>query len=277
MGEQEGSLCTAGLGALTSPKFPEELYLTKLPSFLPFQRSVPLPEMSGFLRKLSLGLARLPARPARLPTRLPLPSSAQAQTIDAASARLLAPLTRFCSSLTDKTAEREIYNGILSTQIKLVKGFSLLTSCVGLGCQPILLTQVANSGGQAVTAVAVGAFFSFFTFATPLLIHSVAKKYVTKLYYNQVEDKYTAVVYNLFVRPKKIEFKLSDVEIPHTPGMFVTFKANNVPLFVESSQFSDLRHYGKLMGYDKPLDLLWDRELDMTKAMADRKRKESSS
>ena len=30
----------------------------------------------------------------------------------------------------------------------------------------------------------------------------------------KVEDKYTAVVYNFFVRPKKIEFKLDDVNVP---------------------------------------------------------------
>ena len=29
-----------------------------------------------------------------------------------------------------------------------------------------------------------------------------------------MEDKYTAVVYNFFVRPKKIEFKLDDVNVP---------------------------------------------------------------
>jgi hypothetical protein len=39
--------------------------------------------------------------------------------------------------------------------------------------------------------VASGAFLSFFTFATPLLIHSFSKKYVTKLYYNQVSCLYS--------------------------------------------------------------------------------------
>ena len=59
----------------------------------------------------------------------------------------------------------------------------------------------------------------------------------------------------MFVRPKKIEFRVSDVDVPDIPGMFTTFKAGNVPLFVEMNQFNDLRHYGKIMGYDKPLDL----------------------
>eukprot|EP00092_Neocalanus_flemingeri_P016777 GFUD01018146.1.p1 GENE.GFUD01018146.1~~GFUD01018146.1.p1 ORF type:complete len:249 (-),score=58.98 GFUD01018146.1:113-859(-) len=179
-------------------------------------------------------------------------------------------LSRWCHS-SPKEADQEIYNGIISTQIKLVKSFSLMTSCIGLAFQPILYTY---SSANAAVVVGAGVFLSFFTFATPLLIHSISKKYVTKLYYNQVEDKYTAVVYSIFIQPKKIEFKVSDVEVPDIPGMFTTFKANSVPLFVEGSQFRDLNHYGKIMGYDKPLDLMWDKELDMTKSEAESRRKQ---
>ena len=38
--------------------------------------------------------------------------------------------------------EQTIYKGILSAQIKLVKSFSLMTSAIGLSCQPFLLYQV---------------------------------------------------------------------------------------------------------------------------------------
>ena len=178
-------------------------------------------------------------------------------------------LSRWCHN-ESKEAGKEIYNGILSTQIKLVKSFSLMTSFIGIAFQPILYTY---SSANAAVVLGAGAFLSFFTFATPLLIHSVSKKYVTKLYYNQVEDKYTAVVYNIFIRPKKIEFKIKDVEVSDIPGMFTTFKANSVPLFVEGSQFNDITHYGKIMGYDKPIDLMWDKDLDMTKSEAEARRK----
>ena len=73
--------------------------------------------------------------------------------------------------------------------------------------------------------VGAGAFLDFFTFVTPLLIHSFAKKYVTKPYYNHVDDKYTAVIFSFFLKPKRVEI----------PGPFCTFKANSVPLFVEGS------------------------------------------
>jgi len=180
-------------------------------------------------------------------------------------------ISRLCHRQTSDP-DREIYNGILSTQIKLVKGFSLTTSCIGLACQPVLLSY--SSHANAAIILGAGAFLSFFTFATPLLIHTVSKKYVTKLYYNQVEDKYTAVVYNLLLRPKKIEFKLDDVDVPDVPGMFTTFKARNVPLFVEGSAFHDPWHYGKLMGYDKPIEFRWDSEMNCTKSEADARRKQ---
>ena len=38
--------------------------------------------------------------------------------------------------------EHTIYKGILSAQIKLVKSFSLMTSVIGLSCQPFLLYQI---------------------------------------------------------------------------------------------------------------------------------------
>ncbi len=176
----------------------------------------------------------------------------------------------------DNSGEVEVYKGILSAQIKLVKGFSLTTSLIGLACQPVIYykAQTAQSLGLVV---ATGAFISFFTFATPFLIHFVSKKYVTALYYNSQDDSYTAVTYGILLRPKKvrpnslsfreninypfcsfqIKFRLRDVQVPDIPGMFTTFKAGNVPLFVDGQQFYQPQHFGKIMGYDKPLNLRW--------------------
>ncbi len=151
----------------------------------------------------------------------------------------------------DPDGQKEIYNGILSTQIKLVRSFSLMTSLIGVAAQPILFLKMEN----AALAFSAGAFFSFFTFGTPLLVHAVSKKYVTRLYYDKASDVYTAVTYSLFLRPKETKFRASDVTRPEIPSMFTTFKANDVPLFVDSSCFENPKHYGKIMGYDKPIDL----------------------
>jgi len=152
--------------------------------------------------------------------------------------------------------EMTIYHGILSTQIKLVKSFSLMTSIIGLGCQPLIYLKVSAAGSASLpVVVAGGAFLSFFTFATPLLIHWVSKKYVTEMLYNRIENTYTAVTYSFLLRRKQITFKASDVTIPNIPGMFTTFQVNGNSLFVDADSFQSAKHYGKLMGYDKPLDI----------------------
>jgi hypothetical protein len=97
--------------------------------------------------------------------------------------------------------DRTIYQGILATQIKLVKSFSLLTSMIGISCQPVLMQQ--NNAHLAIMAGA-GIFLSFFTFATPILIHWISKKYVTELNYNKLDDTYTAVTYSLLLRRKEV-------------------------------------------------------------------------
>ena len=60
-----------------------------------------------------------------------------------------------------------------------------------------------QSANIAVMAGA-GAFLSFFTLATPILIHHISKKYVTQLNYNKLEDTYTAITYNFFLRKKEV-------------------------------------------------------------------------
>lgn len=82
----------------------------------------------------------------------------------------------------------------------------------------IALFLFLQSGQNVGVFLAAGAFFSFFTFVTPLLIHAVSKKYVTELYYNKKDDSYTAVTISLLLRPKKVldllRLKLCDVEHP---------------------------------------------------------------
>lgn len=146
----------------------------------------------------------------------------------------------------------EIYHGILSTQIRMIKMFSLSTSCLGLMVQPILLQKVV--GTHMGVMIGVGSFVGFFTFVTPLLIHWITKKYVTSLEYDQEKDLYSATTLSFFLREKKIHFSVDDVKVPDVPGMFTTFLVKHQPLFVDPRMFKELEHYGRLMGYDKPID-----------------------
>ena len=100
--------------------------------------------------------------------------------------------------------DQTIYQGILSAQIKLVKGFSLTTSFISIACQPVLLMNMQQANANLAVMAGAGAFLSIFTFATPLLIHHISKKYVTELNYNKMEDSYTAITYSLFLRKKEV-------------------------------------------------------------------------
>ncbi|XP_064090549.1 transmembrane protein 70 homolog, mitochondrial-like [Macrobrachium nipponense] len=153
---------------------------------------------------------------------------------------------------------KEVYHGILTTQIRMVKVFSLSTSFIGLSMQPLLFQKVVGTG--AGLAIAAGSFIGFFTFVTPFLIHWITKKYVTRLEYDPKHDIYSATTLTFFLRERKINFKVDDVQVPTVPGIFTTFHVKNQPLFVEPRMFEDIEHYGRIMGYDKPIDFSPDED-----------------
>ncbi|GLV45666.1 uncharacterized protein CBL_02686 [Carabus blaptoides fortunei] len=148
----------------------------------------------------------------------------------------------------------QVYYGVLTQQIKAVKLVSFTTSIGGLLAQPILIKQISSMDGSLPVIIGLCSFISFFTFITPVLLHFVCKKYVTCLEYDVTNNKYIATVLSFFCRPQKIQFSVDDVKVPDVPGMFTSFHVNGRPLFVDPGLFTDPTHYGKLMGYDKPMD-----------------------
>ncbi|XP_015594989.1 transmembrane protein 70 homolog, mitochondrial isoform X1 [Cephus cinctus] len=147
----------------------------------------------------------------------------------------------------------QIYYGTLSTQIRNIKLFSLVTSISSISVQPLLIQRVAESDSIATT-IGVCAFVGFFAFVTPLLLHIVTKRYITHLYYDNDRKKYIAITYTLFLQKKKTEFTPDDVYVPDITGMFTTCLINKKPFFFDMRFFSDMGHYKKIMGYDKPID-----------------------
>ena len=138
--------------------------------------------------------------------------------------------------------EKTIYRGILSAQIKLVKSFSLMTSVIGLGCQPLIYLKVSAAGSASLPfVVAGGAFLSFFTFATPLLIHWVSKKYVTEMLYNRIENTYTAVTYSFLLRKKEVSKYLTSKDVCVCLNLFVFYvllcSCNHFRTFLQKLSF----------------------------------------
>ncbi|KAF2355236.1 TMEM70 family [Trinorchestia longiramus] len=150
---------------------------------------------------------------------------------------------------------QEIYEGLLSTQVKLIKSFSLGTSIIGVSIQPIVISHLGESMSLLVS---FSALIGMFTFVTPALIHWFTRKYVFKLRYDPQKDLYAATTLSFFLREKTIHFKPSDVTIPELPSMFTTFLVKKKPLFVDMETFKDVEHFGRIMGYDKPLNLYVD-------------------
>jgi transmembrane protein 70 len=80
--------------------------------------------------------------------------------------------------------------------------FSLLSSIAGLASQPILVQQMSNLGTPLV--VCAFGFVGFFTFVTPVLLHMITKKYVTRMYFNSDTEMYSAVCLTFFLREKMV-------------------------------------------------------------------------
>jgi transmembrane protein 70 len=162
-----------------------------------------------------------------------------------------------------------VYEGALKYQVMKLKFFSLSTSGMGLCMQPIIWTKLAESSLAANIALITTSLF--FTFGTPLLIQfGLARKYVTEIYYEPESDTYTAATYNFFNRKREIPFKVEDVVVPDVPPMLTTCMleqktssgTKKIPLFIAPNTFNDPVHYGRIMGYDKPLDFQLDEEVE---------------
>lgn len=51
-----------------------------------------------------------------------------------------------------------------------------------------------------------------------------------------------------------MQFKKSEVRLPITQKVTVTFYAKNYPLFLDPDSFQDITHYQRILGYDKPYE-----------------------
>jgi transmembrane protein 70 len=118
------------------------------------------------------------------------------------------PLSSLRLYASDKPTEPKealinVYHGPMAPQIRNVKIFSFMTTIAGVTVQPIFLDKVMTMGFNPLL-IGAWTFIGFFTFVTPFLLHFVAKKYVTDLYYNEKSEEYTAETYNFFLRKKRV-------------------------------------------------------------------------
>jgi len=148
-----------------------------------------------------------------------------------------------------------IYNGLLSTNIRRIKLFSLATSITGIAMQPMLYQKMVTAGEVSAMTLPLFGCIAIFALSTPPLLHYVTKRYIVSLAYDEKNGKYIATNYTLFGVKRKFEFTPDDVTIPTVEGMFSNLSIKGKPMFMDAKDFTDQSHYIRIMGYDKPLDL----------------------
>ncbi|XP_043227861.1 transmembrane protein 70 homolog, mitochondrial-like [Amphibalanus amphitrite] len=162
-----------------------------------------------------------------------------------------------CSASAERVADKPeplvVYRGPLTGQMKRLKVFSLFTSAVGMYVAPTVMAEMGKAGMGI--AIMMGSVMGIFTLMTPVLIHLVVRNYVTQLTYDPSSDRYTANTITLMLRTRQVEFSPADVHVPDVPGMFTTFVAKGKPLFADANHFQPIEHFGRIMGYDRPVDL----------------------
>jgi len=139
-----------------------------------------------------------------------------------------------------------VYNGTMDNTVYSVKHFSLFTSTLILCVQPILLYK-----SDSVVKSALTGGFGLIFFLTPVLIHTIAKKYVLELTLDDESKEFEATTYNLFLQKKKLKFAQTDIKIPPTPLPFTTIYAKEVPLLLLPDGWKSRYAYDKCMLLEK--------------------------
>lgn len=148
-----------------------------------------------------------------------------------------------------------VYVGSLTHQLKAAKILSLSSSLLGILMLPFLTNTLASSALFA--KIFVFGTSGFFILVTPILSQVLTRKYVSRMYYNYEEKKFTAILFNFWLFEYKLEFDLNDAFMPEIPGLFTTLKlkSNGRNLFVDLNQISDLSLTEKILGYDKDFNI----------------------
>lgn len=145
-----------------------------------------------------------------------------------------------------------IYTGSLGKTVLGVKFFSYSSSMFSLCVMPYILLKTGIGTNSLALQVIFCSFVGVFTFLTPILLHTLTKGYVVRLYHNANTDTYTAITYNVLLKEKMTVFHQREVKVPEIHRMFTTFFAGKTGLLVSPDLFPIPHDYNHLMGYDKP-------------------------
>ncbi|CAL7944516.1 unnamed protein product [Xylocopa violacea] len=160
------------------------------------------------------------------------------------------PETLICqgSSYQDNENDKElVYRGSLTSKIRKLKFFSLMTTVGSLAAQPFLYMRMLDEDN----AIPILSFIviNIFVMANPLFIYLLTKRYVLDLYFYPKERKYVVEVFNFFFQKRKIEFSPNDVTVPKKITAFTTLFVKNNPMLFDFSFTNNSKHYFIIIGY----------------------------
>ena len=164
---------------------------------------------------------------------------------------------------------RLVYAAPLSSRVKAVKVFSIVTSIFGLAMQPVVFSH-ANSL-PVVLKFALTGGVSFFVLGTPLLLHWLTKRYVLHMYYNEDKKEFSAALYNIFAKKNYVTFSVDDVQFSVGPDILNSIFVHKKPMMFDPECFLVTEAYIRLMKYDKPLE--WELKQDLNEVEMKKKTK----
>jgi len=144
-----------------------------------------------------------------------------------------------------------IYAGNFTKYISRIKLVGFTTSALAVAVQPYVVSVAQED--MLLKAGALGTI-STLVFCTPALVHIVAKKYITDIYFNDETKTFTLARKSFFLRRIEEEFKADDVKLPFVGGAFVNHIIKGKKYFIDITSFRSKDIYKHMVGYDKPFE-----------------------
>ncbi|KAI6226434.1 hypothetical protein M3Y99_01293800 [Aphelenchoides fujianensis] len=155
---------------------------------------------------------------------------------------------------------------VMSFGIKCAKLCSLGSSALGVFMIPVLSSSLGQGAAEKPSVMAflvvANAFLGLLTM-TPLLLHSLTRRFVVDVYFNERTGVFTSVHYNFLLQKRALRFKAEHVEIAEKaeaakklwiPLATVFVDRHPLLLLLDPQQYSDQRAFQLLTAHLPPVE-----------------------
>ncbi|KAI6173660.1 hypothetical protein M3Y98_01105300 [Aphelenchoides besseyi] len=197
--------------------------------------------------------------------------SVQYSTLDYSTPKKPFQLVPFKSISADDLGRpilcRKVRGGVKSVSdvmnfgIKCAKFCSLGSSALGIFMIPVLSSALGQGAAERPSVMAfvvvANAFLGLLTL-TPLLLHSLTKRFVVDVYYNYQTQLFTTVHYNFLLQKRALQFQASDVVLAEKaeaakklwiPLATVFVDRHPLLLLLDPEQYSDKNAFNQLTSH----------------------------